>query len=284
MVVLDRELITKALESKVGKVIHYQLEQVRVELDRQFCENSLSKEVVNDLTKIQCIINDAFVIGEKKELDLINKIDLVLDKVKLINREIRDFQKKHEEPLPDKIFEDLDKIILSCVEKLVSARKQLEQMQNTLAIIVQAGKELEKDGNKDIFKNWAEAVEFLAEALEECLENFPDIPLGMVEDLATGLLSATSEKTYELTSKEKYRSRIKYAATFILELVRKKRYQYLSSKSAEAKAIERIKNTEETEWIVVSEPGKTINIDQINERLKKRGYNVQISHKNSSAG
>ncbi|BAZ12143.1 hypothetical protein NIES4071_39710 [Calothrix sp. NIES-4071] len=47
--------------------------------------------------------------------------------------------------------------------------------------------------------------------------------------------------------------------------------------SAEAKAIERIKNIDETEWIVVLEPGKKINIDKINERAAYRGYNILLS-------
>lgn len=49
-----------------------------------------------------------------------------------------------------------------------------------------------------------------------------------------------------------------------------------SLRSAEAKAIERIKNINKTEWIVVLEAGQKINISKINERLEKRGYNIQL--------
>lgn len=50
-----------------------------------------------------------------------------------------------------------------------------------------------------------------------------------------------------------------------------------SQQSAEAKAIERIKNIDKTEWIVVLEAGEKINTSKINERLEKRGYNIQLS-------
>ncbi|BDA70872.1 hypothetical protein RIVM261_063940 [Rivularia sp. IAM M-261] len=50
-----------------------------------------------------------------------------------------------------------------------------------------------------------------------------------------------------------------------------------SLRSAEAKAVERIKNIDKTEWIVVLEADEKINISKINERLEKRGYNIQLS-------
>lgn len=57
----------------------------------------------------------------------------------------------------------------------------------------------------------------------------------------------------------------------------KYRLENLSQQSAEAKAIERIKNIDKTEWIVVLEAGEKINISKINERLEKRRYNIQLS-------
>lgn len=48
----------------------------------------------------------------------------------------------------------------------------------------------------------------------------------------------------------------------------------LSLRSAEAKAVERIKNIDETEWIVVLEAGNKINLNKINERAAYCGYNI----------
>ena len=60
---------------------------------------------------------------------------------------------------------------------------------------------------------------------------------------------------------------------------------YLSPNSAEGKALQRIRNPiPEDEWITVVEIGEDIDMEVVRERIKKRGYKIQVSSKNSSTG
>lgn len=50
-------------------------------------------------------------------------------------------------------------------------------------------------------------------------------------------------------------------------------YEVFGNKNtAEYKAIQRIKNLDESEWETVSQPGDPIDLDEIVKRLKERGY------------
>lgn len=145
MVVLDEKLITRAWEGKLNIVIHDQLEQVHVEVEKQFHENCLSDEVINELRLIQCIIGDAEKIGEDKDLDLFARIDNVLVQIELANAEINSYDQKYQKPLLDKILEDINKILYSCKEKLKIVRSQLESVYNNLTAIAQLGTKLTRD-------------------------------------------------------------------------------------------------------------------------------------------
>lgn len=60
---------------------------------------------------------------------------------------------------------------------------------------------------------------------------------------------------------------------------------YLSPSSAEGKALQRIRNPiPEDEWVTEGEIGEEIDVDTINERLRKRGYKVQISFEATPTG
>lgn len=59
---------------------------------------------------------------------------------------------------------------------------------------------------------------------------------------------------------------------------------YLDPNSAEGKALQRIENPiKEDEWITVGEIGEEIDMEAIYERIKQRGYKIQVPSKNSSS-
>lgn len=52
--------------------------------------------------------------------------------------------------------------------------------------------------------------------------------------------------------------------------------------SAEGKALKRMKDVNDpSQWITRGEIGKEINVDAINERLRQRGYKIQVSFQES---
>jgi len=58
---------------------------------------------------------------------------------------------------------------------------------------------------------------------------------------------------------------------------------YLSPNSAEGKALQRIRNPiPEDEWVTEGEIGEDIDVDALNERLRKRGYKVKVSFEATS--
>lgn len=55
---------------------------------------------------------------------------------------------------------------------------------------------------------------------------------------------------------------------------------YLSPNSAEGKALQRIQDTEpddSSQWITHGEIGEKVDVEAINERLRQRGYKIQVS-------
>lgn len=284
MAILESEYLSVALENNVRIVIHSQLEKVRSELERQFHDTSLSEDSIHDLREIQCLVNDAEQINENRALPLPEKIDSVQDKIDLAIQKVRSFHQKHKEPLPEKVFDDLTEILNALKQKINSARQKLEQIQTALGKILGQQTDLRQIRTKHEFKYWSEAMEEFIPPLEAYLNEFPDMPIGLIEDLATELIAATAQETDGITQKEKYRRRLRYAGTFLLDLARKKRRQSAEERNIEERVVERIKNIDETELISLSEPGRPINIDKINERLKQRGYRVQLPCKDLTCG
>ncbi|MDF5719036.1 MAG: hypothetical protein PUP91_00810 [Rhizonema sp. PD37] len=277
MVILDKDLISKAVESNVDNIIHKQLQSIKCELEEKYQQDSLAGKTVDDIRKIQCIVDDATrTISVTNQQLLDERIKEALNKIQEAIAKINEFDKEQKTTLPNKVFQDLTKILNSCQEKLESLRKKLESIRNALTPITTITTKIEESSNKRVFQDWAETIEILAEGLEEMFEISSDIPLGIIEDFARNLLLITAKKSQITTRKDEYRRRLKYAAKFILSLVREKRYESLNENSAEAKAVTRLENTEEIEWVTVLEPEQPINIDKINTRLKKRGYNIQI--------
>lgn len=275
MAVLDREPISKALEINVDTIIHEQLELIRAELEEKSQQNSLAGQAIDELRNIQWIVDEARKISESSQLRLGERLKEVLKKVDEASSAIKYFRQAQKQLLPDQINNDLRRILDSCKEKLDSVNQKLELIQNSLTQITVI-ENLEENSDSRVFQSWAEAIDIFAEGVEDFFGLGPTPPLGPLEDFARDLLSTTSKTNYETTQKEEYRRRLKYAASFILTLIRKKRYESVNEESAEAKAIERLADLDKTEWITVSEPERTINVDKINTRLKQRGYNIQI--------
>lgn len=60
---------------------------------------------------------------------------------------------------------------------------------------------------------------------------------------------------------------------------------YLAPDSAEGKALQRIRNPiPEDEWWAVGEIGEDIDMETVRERIKQRGYKIQVSSEDSSTG
>ena len=52
---------------------------------------------------------------------------------------------------------------------------------------------------------------------------------------------------------------------------------YLDPNSAEGKALQRIENPlREDEWITIGDIGEEIDMEAVRERMKQRGYKIQI--------
>lgn len=61
---------------------------------------------------------------------------------------------------------------------------------------------------------------------------------------------------------------------------------YLNPNSAEAKAVKRIESidfADSSQWITEGQIGEEIDVDAINQRLKERGYKIQVSFTDSQA-
>lgn len=61
----------------------------------------------------------------------------------------------------------------------------------------------------------------------------------------------------------------------------------LNPNSAEGKAVQRLENIDfddDSKWITEGEIGTKIDVNAINQRLKKRGYKIQVSFTDSPPG
>ena len=57
---------------------------------------------------------------------------------------------------------------------------------------------------------------------------------------------------------------------------------YLDPNSAEGKALQRIENPlGEDEWITIGEIGEEVDMEVVRERIKQRGYKIQMTRLNS---
>ncbi|OUL32379.1 hypothetical protein [Nostoc sp. 106C] len=264
---LDKELVTEAVKDNLQKIIHEQINIFQSELEETLNKSSLSAQATDDLRDIQCLISKAKQIEEDKELGVYEKIELVFDKIGKAIEEIEVFQEKYRnsERIPKKVIEDLKNLNDSCKVSINLSQEKLEFIKKAADLVASAKDEFNKDSSDEILEDWVIAIELFAEAIEVRFSLFPDTPLGIFEDFATFLLSKTSNVSYKTTQSEAFRRRIRYASMFILNLVKKERLNRSIHATAEAKAIQRIKEDKDIEWITDPEEEENINIEEISD-------------------
>lgn len=261
---LDKELVVKAIENSVQKIIHEQINKFKIEIEATLTKNLLSAKATDDLRDIQCIIFEAKKIEDNNGINTYTKIELIFNKVNEAILKIELFQKEYKtaEKIPSELIDDLINLNDSCKINASFLAEELQFIQRAIDSINNLNTNLNKDSNLKTLKKWAQTIEIIAEAIEVCFKHFPKTPLGIFEDFANTLISKTSEVSYKNTQKESLRRRLRYASIFILNLVKKERLNRSTSCGAEIKALTRIKE-ENIEWIFDSEQDEHINIEEI---------------------
>ncbi|MBR8834416.1 MAG: hypothetical protein DSM106950_10375 [Stigonema ocellatum SAG 48.90 = DSM 106950] len=240
-----------------------QLDNLKFEFEKLFEHTSLSAKANDDIRDIQCIIDEAKRIDLSVDLSLHKKIKLIIEKAKKTISKTEEVKKKYEESIPNEIFDDLKQILKSSSDNLSKLDDLLSFIKVSTEKLQLVKLNLQVDSKKDTYRIWAEGVETFAEGIEELIKLCPDLPLGILEDLARNLLAVTERTNYSINKKESLRRRIRYTATFILNLVKKTRLNSLSKSSAEKKALERIENDEEIDWVTNITLDDGINIEEI---------------------
>jgi|GEM_PF-2779116 len=259
-----------------------QLISIQSKLNNLLQNNPLNAQSTDDLREIQCIVDAIRRVDISINVNLHSEIQTIVEKVDQVISKIKSFQEQYsyQQIIPAQIYSDIQAVIEICRSQL----KSFESFQEILNFISKSGEpiksisvSLEKDSNKDAFRIWAEAMEPLAEGIEELVNLCHSDQLVIFENVATQLLVITVRSSFITNKKEEYRRKIRYAATFILDVVKAKKLDVLNQKSAEDKAIERLENPGEISWVSVLEEGQDINIDKIHYRLKQRGYKIKLS-------
>lgn len=284
--VIDKKPITEV----VNKIESFEKEQldlknqiklIQSDFNNLFKHTSLNAKATDDIRKIQYIVDQLKKIDLSIDKNLHGQIKIAIEKINQAISKIKNFQEQYgyKESIPTQVLDDIQEVIKNCKNQLNSYEEVLNFILKSAEPATLINVKLEKNSNKDTLKIWAEAIEILAEGLEELINICSETHLGIFEDFALQLLLITAKSNSSMTKREGFRRRIRYVATFILNSVKKKKLELLNKNSAEAKAIERLEKSEEIEWIPVLEVGEDINIDKIDERLKQRGYKIKLSCK-----
>ena len=240
--------------------------------------SSLNAEATDVLRDIQCIVDEIKKVDLSIQINFHGQIKIAFDKINQAILKIKKFQEQYANNvlIPPQVFEDIQETIKNCSSQLNTFEEVLKFISKSIEPLKLIKVKLEKSSNKDVLKIWAEAIEILAEGLEAFIDLCPENQLIIVENFAVELLAITANINSTMTKREVFRRRIRYAATFILHTVKKKKLEFLNKNSAEMKAVERLEKFEEIEWIPVLEVEQDINIDKINARIKKRGYKIKL--------
>lgn len=270
--ILDKE-IDQVIAVEVSCTIHNRLDQIRPDiesLERIFQKDCKSAEIADDFTRILRSIDE--LDGSVK----LKNIAFIMEKIEATISCVKDFHEKHKTSVPNEIFGKLHDATKFCKNLIQRAEELLEALEN-----ISAAPSLEDNSGKEVLEIWAVNYTEIARVLEE----IPDFPkenvLDLIERLSRFVLGKTTKKYSKSGRREIYRKQLRTAANSVLVLIGRRRLSRLESRSAESKAIERLRDNQgTTEWITVHEPEQEINIDKINARLRKRGYNIQVSHQN----
>ena len=242
------------------------LEQI-YRLEKNIRDDVTSAAIADEITQIQLIVHDA------NELTKSKKFYLLLEKVDQATCNIKSFHEKHQKPLPEGIFKDLcsnletHKRSINAIERsLVKLQKWTKSPQKSYAIEdFLSGLEslsTSSEGNLEFFSY------HLLDGLQICLKKMADPKYqGNSESGGKPFISIS----------KKHKERFNSIVSKLVEQLEQAKAYILSTQSAEVKAIERIHSTDKLpKYITVAEAGGTIDLTKLNERLKKRGYNIQI--------
>lgn len=224
---IDKEEVVKTVENNVDNFVYEQIDLIKNDFNKIFSEHSLSAEAIDDLRKIQCIIDEAKK-SEKKVKNLGDKLDDVLKKINEAIKANKVFLEKYgnKEIIPiKKAINEMEEILKSCEKKLDLFSRKLEFIKTSLKPIFGLGN-LEKDSSKQVFKQWAEFIELFSEGLEEGMDFFKDVPFDIIEKLAKDILLLVSEKSYNNHKKDQYKRRLKLAASYIIKIVEKQKSNF----------------------------------------------------------
>ena len=253
-----------------NRVSFEHLEQIS-RLEKHIQSSPESALISDEITYIQCLVDKANEITNNK------KFYLLLKQVEQAIDEIKKFHLRHHEPLPDKVFSDLK-------NNLATHRKSIESIKRGIKL-------LEVKEPKNLLRT-VRGLENFASALEGNLEFLPYYIIYDLDEKIRELVEKIKQEGIQLAKGKgtpfvpgikKLEGRIISSLESIVVSTGKAKAFVLSTQSAEAKAIERIESLDSVEWETVREPGQEINIDKINERLKKRGYSIQLSRTESSS-
>jgi len=247
------------------------LEQI-YRLEKNIQDDVESAVMADEITQIQLIVHNA------NELTKSKKFYLLLEKVDQATCSIKSFHEKYNNPLPKRIFQDLQ-------TNLETHKKSINAIEKSLAKLQVWTKSPQKSHTTE---NFLSGLESLSTSSEGNLEFFS-------YHLLDGLQACFKEMVdlgYQGNNKsrggpfipvnKKHKERFNNIANKLVKQLEQAKVYILSTQSAEAKAIKRIESLDSIEWETARKPGQEINIDKINERLKKRGYNIQISCTESS--
>jgi hypothetical protein len=223
---IDKNLIKEAVENSVDAFVHQQLDSVKHDFDKLFAYDSLSAEAIDDLRRIQCLIDEARSAEENIKI-LDNKIDIVLNKSREIIAANQSFLQKYngKDVLPlGQVISDLSQILNSCKEKLDSFSKRLQYVKDLITPISRLS-DLKKDSSRREFEEWAESFEMFTDAFEEGIEFFNNISFDAIKSFSKEILSLASEKSYENRRKDRYKRRLKFSANYIIKIIDEKKIQ-----------------------------------------------------------
>lgn len=246
-----------------NRVSSEHLEQIS-RLEKHIQSNPESATISDEITYIQCVVDKANNLTSNK------KFYLLLKQVEQAIDEIKKFHLRHREPLPSKIFSDLE-------NNLDTHRKSVKSIKKAIEL-------LKVKEPKNIFcaargmENFASALEGNLEFLSYHIIHDLDKNLReLVENIKKeGIQAAKGKGKPFIPGIKKFEKGAVSAIEHILALTEEAKAYVVSTQSAEAKAIERIQSIDSVEWETALEPEQEINVEAMNAWLEKRGYKTQV--------
>lgn len=206
----------KEINNELNKIVLYRLESIRENLEDQFCKENLSADIHGHLNKIYCLIDKTRkVANDNTNYHLIQKINSIHENIKLVLKELKDFGKEYQQPVPERVFQNLNDLLNSCSE-------DLESFENALAAIYTISKNLKCRCTTNTLKAWADGIDLFNNSLNNNIELFSYDLLQHLEIFSYQILERFS-RVYQNLENEKYRKRLLISAQFILDSIKQRR-------------------------------------------------------------